>query len=460
MARNSQLPGMSEVHEATASVRADAVWQAQEAAYHLGPCPAEVGKAEADLRTFAHDILKLDHDKDYRCLAAFPPSSFEGYTMRIVRMDPHGIVTVESIRMPGSSDPKMAVWLLVSRGPQAHLFDQGLQTGTHLIEVYAGVGRLSDAVLANGGVSIKLGLDHGHDFRLARDRALAKQLFHRLKPKHAWFAWPCTPFCAWMKLAVLRNCDVAPRLREGRVHLRFSLNLALTQVSSGRHAHCENPLTSTAWREPVATQEFSKPAWLWTRLDQCATGLVGPQGDLHLKPTLIRTTSEAVKLALSLRCPTDHPHELVQGAATAASAMYSPRLAKLVADVVCPMTPASPPKVGALGFPTHWEGGEGQNFSTGTRVGKEDEARFAPGLQPWYQPLQRTRRAPKAVRRLRVGETTQGGGQESLPSVPSLLEGRRVQSSRVQKSSRARNRSPPFGGRLGGGMQSIEEDLD
>ena len=331
-----------------------------------------------------------------------------------------------------ATDSELRAWL----GPQAHLFDQGLQTGTHLIEVYAGVGRLSDAVLANGGVSIKLGLDHGHDFRLARDRALAKQLFHRLKPKHAWFAWPCTPFCAWMKLAVLRNCDVAPRLREGRVHLRFSLNLALTQVSSGRHAHCENPLTSTAWREPVATQEFSKLAWLWTRLDQCATGLVGPQGDLHLKPTLIRTTSEAVKLALSLRCPTDHPHELVQGAATAASAMYSPRLAKLVADVVCPMTPASPPKVGALGFPTHWEGGGRTKFFHGYQSGQGERGAIRARTPALVPTPQRTRRAPKAVRRLRVGETTQGGGQESLPSVPSLLEkGTVKQGSKEQQSS-------------------------
>jgi len=173
------------------------------------------------------------------------------------------------------------------------MFDQGLKRGTDLIEVYAGVGRLTDAVIANGGVAIKLGLDHGQDFRLARDRALATRLFERLQPQHAWFAWPCTPFCAWMKLAVLRNCDVAPRLREGRVHLRFSLSLARTQLLADRQAHCENPLTSTAWREPAATQEFTRPAWLWTRLDQCATGLVGPQGDLHLKPTLIRTTSAA-----------------------------------------------------------------------------------------------------------------------------------------------------------------------
>ena len=306
MARGGKPPSLQETLEATTLVRADAVWQAQEAAYHLGPCPDEVGKAEADLRTFAHDILKLDHDKDYRCLAAFPPSFLAGCVLQIVRMDPHGTVTIETIKIPSTGGPEFYVWLLVSRGhmrllekprdceipkivreveaagwevhleavegpeacvrardlskcpccdeaacdplrigdrgpttlglyplpnpehkigwvqgplevkdvgpevrytdqdirewlgPQADMFDHGLKQGTDLIEVYAGVGRLTDAVIANGGVALKLGLDHGHDFRLARDRALAKRLFERLQPQHAWFAWPCTPFCAWI----------------------------------------------------------------------------------------------------------------------------------------------------------------------------------------------------------------------------------------------------------------------
>lgn len=279
------------------------------------------------------------------------------------------------------TDEDIKAWL----GEQAHLFTRGLAEGVDLIEVYAGKGRLSDEILARGGIAIKLGLDHGQDFRLARDRALARALFKRLKPAHAWFAWPCTPFCAWMKLAVLRNCDVAPRLREGRVHLRFSIQLAREQRLAKRHSHCENPLTSTAWREPQATHEFADPSWHRTRLDQCTTGLVGPQGDLHLKPTLIRTTHPDVHNALSLRCPADHPHELVQGPATAASAMYSPRLAHLVADIVC--RPRTHPKIGG--------GEEPFSFSlTGndTRVGKEVErerpvARFSPGTQPWYQPL-------------------------------------------------------------------------
>ena len=76
------------------------------------------------------------------------------------------------------TDQELREWL----GPQGSMFDQGLKRGTDLIEVYAGVGRLTDAVIANGGMAIKLGLDHGQDFRLARDRALATRLFERLQP--------------------------------------------------------------------------------------------------------------------------------------------------------------------------------------------------------------------------------------------------------------------------------------
>ena len=37
---------------------------------------------------------------------------------------------------------------------------------------------------------------------------------------------------------------------------------------------------------------------------------------------------------LDRQCPGDHVHELVQGTATALSAMYSPYMAALIADVV------------------------------------------------------------------------------------------------------------------------------
>ena len=82
--------------------------------------------------------------------------------------------------------------------------------------------------------------------------------------------------------------------------------------------------------------EFSQPPWLVVRLDQCAVGLTGPAGGLHLKPAAIRTTCPTMAQALNLRCSGDHPHEIAEGKATGLSAMYSPQLARRIANVVVP----------------------------------------------------------------------------------------------------------------------------
>lgn len=163
-------------------------------------------------------------------------------------------------------------------GDQAHFFDQACVRGLDFLEMYAGAGRATLAVRAAGGIALCLGLDHGQDFRLARDRALALALIDRLKPHHVWLSFPCTSFCAWIRLAVLRGCDLEPRLREGRLHLRFACQLADKQVASSRQAHMENPLPSSAWKEPRMLQTMQATEWHRARLDQCQTGLSSPAG--------------------------------------------------------------------------------------------------------------------------------------------------------------------------------------
>eukprot|EP00435_Cladocopium_sp_Y103_P035201 s1779_g9.t1 len=195
-----------------------------------------------------------------------------------------GILETKDLPTDEWTDEELAEWL----GPQAAVFQQALLKGLDFLEVYAGKARTSQAVTAHGGLAIHLGLDHGQDFRRARDRSLGRALVQRLKPKHLWGAFPCTPFCAWIRLAILRNCDMTLRLKEGRVHLGFILDLCELQISEDRDAHLENPLTSLAWKEPIALRVLADPRWLRARLDQCQTGLSSPLGGLHLKPTLIR----------------------------------------------------------------------------------------------------------------------------------------------------------------------------
>eukprot|EP00438_Fugacium_kawagutii_P034289 Skav220346 [mRNA] locus=scaffold2224:194593:200853:+ [translate_table: standard] len=489
-----RVPTWAEVQKHTNELRAEMVGQASEASRHLGECPEQLPRSEADLRVFVHDLLHWSHDKDYRTLASFPSSNLLDKTLYVVRMASDCDLSTEVImgalssghrsqqihllvhqghmrllipkaldrsppvireviaagwechleaangseasvrardyllcprcnhseevpRRSGSrppsvlglhlrsdagekigqwtpghletkdlyedkwTDDELADWL----GPQAEVFRKALQHGLDFLEVYAGKARASHAVLERGGLALYLGLDHGQDFRRAKDRSLGRALVRRLRPRHLWGAFPCTPFCAWIRLAILRNCDMTLRLKEGRVHLKFITELCTLQVDDGRDAHLENPLTSLAWKEPLALAILSHPRWLRARLDQCQTGLSSPAGGLHLKPTLIRTTDASMQQALSLSCPRDHPHDPVEGSATALSAMYSPHMAALIAQVVCPSPPRSATIAGG-----EWDGGEGAFlFHRPTaRVGGT-EASFSPGQTPyqWFEGL-------------------------------------------------------------------------
>eukprot|EP00438_Fugacium_kawagutii_P035674 Skav231659 [mRNA] locus=scaffold823:44885:57127:- [translate_table: standard] len=295
-----------------------------------------------------------------------------------------GTLELKDVPSDQWTDDDLRAWL----GPQSAVFDKALSSGLDLLEVYAGKARASQAVLSRGGCALYLGLDHGHDFRRARDRSLAVALVLRLKPRHLWGAFPCTPFCAWIRLALLRNCDMTHRLKEGRLHLRFILHLCGLQLDAHREAHLENPLTSMAWKEPLSLEALADPRWLRARLDQCQTGLSSPTGGLHLKPTLIRTTDPLMQSTLSLTCPRDHPHDPVEGAATAMSAMHSPHMADLIAQVVLSTVRVAgfQPPVDVSG------GGGGAAFSSpAVRVGAS-EASFSPG-QPnsstnrWFEGL-------------------------------------------------------------------------
>ena len=170
-----------------------------------------------------------------------------------------------------------------------------------------------------------------------------------MKPRHVWLAFPCTAFCCWVRLNRAQGCDLAGRQREGLRHLRTTVKAAQLQRELGGHVTLENPLTSMAWKEPLLATELSAGPWKAVRLDQCAVGLTGPGGGYHLKPTSIRTTCAEMATALDLRCSGDHGHEIVQGQATGLSAMYSPRLAAIIARVVVPTTRKREQRIGGGG---------------------------------------------------------------------------------------------------------------
>ena len=112
-----RFPTREETVQAAQPVRLELAQQAWAASSHLGEPPDEIGRSEADVRIFIHDLIHLDHDKDYRCLAAFPSEFFADVGFNIIRMDPHGGVTTERIEGCGYHSPKSPdLWLLVSEG--------------------------------------------------------------------------------------------------------------------------------------------------------------------------------------------------------------------------------------------------------------------------------------------------------------------------------------------------------
>ena len=446
---------VADVKALACTLRISMARQAAVALSCLGPCPAEVGQTEADLRTFVHDALTFGHDRDYRALAAFPLAPLRKHCVNVVRVDSRGRVACEALSGWNYAGAKSnVIWVLIHRGHmrlltqpeailehccaeneivsagwEAHLESahsgealvskatllecpicaeavapdvrQGWRSGRvslafgrnplhprvfapdedaeweelqdtrvgtdrelfdwlgdqapilerakqrgwlDLVEVYADKGRVSAQVLEMDGTAIRVGLAWGHDLTRSRDRRLLFQLIEFVPVKHVLGAFPCTAFCAWVRLNLARGADLSRTLAEGKGHLALAMQVAGKQRKRGGHVHLENPLTSHAWVEPVAVKELTSkrsdgsPAYLAARLDQCTFPLRPEGGRVadgpHKKPTLIHTTDSDMALAMSRTCTGNHEPIQVQGSYTKAASTYPVAMAKAMADVI------------------------------------------------------------------------------------------------------------------------------
>lgn len=125
--------------------------------------------------------------------------------------------------------------------------------------------------------------------------------------------------------------DLARKRKEGRILLRFALDLAKLQKSEGRHFVLENPIPSKAWTLPEMEQALLDLESFEALFDQCRLGLCDDQGNPHKKPTKFCTSSEEIAQAFDgLRCLKDHVHRPVLGGSriTSAAGIYPRGLAK------------------------------------------------------------------------------------------------------------------------------------
>ena len=62
----------------------------------------------------SHDALQPHHDKDFRCLAAFPVRAFRRTTLRVWRVNHWGQLEIDTVLPPEPSQRECAV--LIHRG--------------------------------------------------------------------------------------------------------------------------------------------------------------------------------------------------------------------------------------------------------------------------------------------------------------------------------------------------------
>ena len=202
--------------------------------------------------------------------------------------------------------------------------------GVFVSEVFTTVQRIiKEAANKGHSVGSAMSLETGWNFLKAADRKAAKEVVMKEKPYLLALAFPCGPWSALMRLNPSK--DLALRRAEGRVLIKFAIELAELQPQHGRHFLLENPLTAESWSLAELKRFLRRLECHQAVFDQCRFKLRGPSGLLHKKPTKVVTSSEKIADRLDgKRCNKDHEHEHVMGGSrvTAAAGLYTKELAR------------------------------------------------------------------------------------------------------------------------------------
>ena len=196
-------------------------------------------------------------------------------------------------------------------GPQAHKLSKRVD----LIEVFTDVAPLSKTVeLLSKHEAIRIGQAHGHDLNRLRDRQLLLCLIAWTRPKHVWYSWPCSDWGPWSRFNMARSdqmrSEIMSRRSQNLRHLHVVAEAWNLQNLLKGYNHCENPLSSDAWKELHLVGEVYD-----IRIDQCALGLRCPKTNKPVyKPTRIVTTSpELARELQKYRCDRNHDHGHLEG---------------------------------------------------------------------------------------------------------------------------------------------------
>ena len=186
--------------------------------------------------------------------------------------------------------------------------------GPFLTEVYTTAQAVSKEALKRGhAVGDPMSLETGWNFLNPEHREKCKELVRKAKPYCLVVAFPSGPFSPLQRLNPRGGPD-PKQLADGRVLMKFGLELAAIQLSEGRHVVLENPLPSAAWKEVEMRKFIEENDVQCAVFDQCRFLLRSLEGKLHKKPTQMICSSSSMAARLDgVRCKRDHEHAPVIG---------------------------------------------------------------------------------------------------------------------------------------------------
>lgn len=170
------------------------------------------------------------------------------------------------------------------------------------------------------------------DFRQRSDRVLAYRMVREKRPTWLTGSPPCGPVSSWQNINAPRM-DPQRRLEhfaEGRMHLRFMINLYMIQLRAGRYFLHAHPETASSWTEDAMRKLMSQPTVDRMVSHQCEYGLFSTSSDgemrLSKKPTRWLSNSPFMLERLKRRCSGQHEHQQLTGGRARHAETYPPDL--------------------------------------------------------------------------------------------------------------------------------------
>ena len=121
----ARRPTPDEVEARALELRLEQTRLALEAHAVMGEPEPKVTPIEAEIRIYTRDMIKANHDKDFRSLAVFPVQDLEDCKLVVIRADYKGEVVVETVTGPLWRDNGWTLWTLIWRGHMVFLEPPG-----------------------------------------------------------------------------------------------------------------------------------------------------------------------------------------------------------------------------------------------------------------------------------------------------------------------------------------------